>query len=64
MAYQAPGVREGVDVEGAASPALMMLEHANLADPFAAVEWDEQVAERFDYWVREHARENPAQLVG
>jgi hypothetical protein len=29
----------------------MMLEHANLADPFAAVEWDKQVAERFDYLV-------------
>lgn len=73
MAYQAPGVRERVDVDGAthlvhrptgpwSGPTLMMLEHTNLADPFAPVEWDEEVAERFDHWVREHARENPLNL--
>lgn len=73
LAYEAPGIRDCVDIDGEihlfhrptgpwSGPSVVMLDHSNLADPFAAVEWDERVAERFDYWAREHARENPLNL--
>ena len=73
LSFTAEGVRESFDVEDqpvvlirATEPwnggGLMLLDHTNLPDTFRGVEFDAQVAERFDYWMRELTRGNPLHL--
>lgn len=73
LVYSAHGIRETVLLDGEThvftepvgdwgDPSVIMLDHTNLADPFAGKEWDGDVAERFDYWLREQERGNPTNL--
>jgi hypothetical protein len=73
LAYSAQGIRETVVINGDThvftkpvgdwgAASVIMLDHWNLADPFAGKEWDDDVAERFDYWLREQERGNPTNL--
>lgn len=73
LSFTAPGTREMLTVDGVthvftkpvgewSGPSLVMLDHTNLADPFMGKEWDQEVAARFDFWLREQERGNPLNL--
>lgn len=73
LVFTADGIRETLEVDGPPveiiRPApewggglLMMLDHANLPDPFPGKDFSEDLAERFRYWYSEGARGNPLNL--
>lgn len=72
--YSADGVRETAVVDGQPlfmirptqevwdGPNLMLLDHANLADPFSGRDFDDNIERRFRHWYSEEARGNPLNM--
>jgi hypothetical protein len=74
LVYSADGVRETGIVDGRPAfvirptqdvwdrPSLMLLDHANLADPISGPDFDDNIHMRFWHWYSEAARGNPLNL--